>query len=479
MKRRPPLYKHQEETVDFLMNRKGSAVLSEQGTGKTRSVIEFVNRKFIDRNYRVLIVCPATLINVWKEEILKFSNFNDHWVLRHSNFKKRIQPVEDFKPGWYIINYEGLRTIRNKSNLMAGGRDWNVVVADEMTRIKNPNAKQSKAMHDFSRPKGKFSPIRIGITGTPISQSPLDAFSQFKFVEPRLFGEHFYSFRNRYAVMDKGYASGHSFQKVTGYKHLEEIRKKMFEVSIRHTKKDCLDLPDKTYQVHKVDWEPANRKVYSDLSKELVAEIQKEETSETIAVPNALSKLMKLRQVCNGFIFTPEGDCVEVSKEPEKIKVLIDLIQDNPDQLIVWAYFKKDIVNITEALEGAGISYSRVSGLEEVQDRQEAVRKLQDGEVKVCIAQSGVAQYGLTMTAAKTAIFYSQGFSAEERMQAEDRNHRIGTKDKVLYIDLVMRDSVDESINKILSGKKSMASQMTSKDLENILYGTPKGGFNE
>jgi len=465
---RPPLYAHQEETVEFLMQRKNAAVLSEQGTGKTRSVIEFVNRKFPFRDFRILVVCPATLINVWKEEIMKFADHHDHFVLRGSTMHKRLEAVKKFRPGWYIINYEGLRAIRKKSNFLAGGRDWSVVVADEMTRIKNPEAKQSKAMHDFSRNGGNFNPIRIGLTGTPITQSPLDAFSQFKFVEPRLFGDKFYSFRNRYAVMERKFVSGRSFNIVSGYQHTEEITKKMFEVSIRHTKKQCLDLPDKVYQKIRVDWTPATRKVYKELGQEMISQL---EDGAIVAVGNALAKLAKLRQVCGGFVYGTDKT-TEITAKPEKITTMLEVIEDTPGQLLVWACFKKDLDNICKALDDNSVSFSRVTGEEDFEERAKAVRSLQEGKVKVVVAQSGVAQYGLTMTAAETAIFYSQGFSVEERMQAEDRNHRIGTKNAVRYIDLVMTDSVDESISEVLRKKKSVAKKMTRADLEKIVYGS-------
>lgn len=468
-RQRPPLYKHQEETVNFLLSRRSAAILSEQGTGKTRSVIEFVNRKYITRNYRILVVCPATLINVWKEEINKYSNFNDHWILKGGTLERRIKPVEVFDPGWYIVNYEGLRAIRKKSNLLAGGRDWDVVIADEMTRIKNPTAKQSIAMHDFSRPGGKFNPIRIGLTGTPITQSPLDVFSQFKFVEPKIFGEQFYTFRNRYAVVEKRYIGGRSFNEIKDFKNTEEITQKMFTVSIRHTKKACLDLPEKVYQKVKVDWHPGNKKFYNSLSKELIASLK---DGETIAVPNALAKLTKLRQVCNGFIHTENG-VKELDKGSEKLSALLDLIEDAPGAVIVWGCFRKDIRNFKSVLSKAKISFVTVSGEDTVEERGKSVAAFQKGGIKVCIAQSGVAQYGITMTIAETAIFYSQGFSAEERMQAEDRNHRIGTKSKVRYIDLVMKDSVDESISEVLSKKKSMAKRMTNVELKNLVAGTP------
>jgi SNF2 family DNA or RNA helicase len=469
---RPPLYAHQEETVEFLMQRKNAAVLSEQGTGKTRSVIEFVNRKFPFRDFRVLVVCPATLINVWKEEIMKFADHHDHFVLRGGTMHKRLESVKRFKPGWYLINYEGLRAVRKKSNVLAGGKDWSVVVADEMTRIKNPTAKQSKAMHDFSRPGGNFDPIRIGLTGTPITQSPLDAFSQFKFVEPRLFGDKFFAFRNRYAVMEKKHFSGRSFSVVSGYQHLDEITKKMFEVSIRHTKKQCLDLPDKIYQRVKVDWSPSSRKLYKELGRDLISEL---EDGSVVVVGNALAKLAKLRQVCGGFVYernseSPDPKAKEITPKPEKISTMLGIVEDTPGQLIVWACFKKDLDNICKALDDAGVSFGRITGNEDTAERAESVRALQANEIKVVVAQAGVAQYGLTMTAAETAIFYSQGFSAEDRMQAEDRNHRIGTKNAVRYIDLVMRDSVDESISEVLGKKKSMAQKMTRAELEKVVY---------
>lgn len=467
---RPPLFAHQEETVQYLMTKRCAAVLSEQGTGKTRSVIEFVNRKFPYAPYHVLVVCPSTLMNVWQSEIQKFSDFKKTYILKGSS-SQRIKMIEVFNPGWYVINYEGLRAVRNKTNIVAGGRDWAVVIADEMTRIKNPTAKQSKAMHDFSR-EGNFDPIRIGMTGTPITQSPLDVFSQYKFVEPRLFGSEFFRFKARYAIEEKQYMGSRSFNKIVGYKHTEEITSKMYEVSIRHTKKQCLDLPPKIFQKIQVEWDKEHRKIYDSLCIELIAEFE----DTVIAVPNALSKLAKLRQVCGGYVYKEYGGITRLIKNPEKLKALNELIEDTPGQLIVWAYFKQDIEDICNLLKHIKCGYTRITGREDIDQRQQAVDAFQKGSFKVIVVQCGVGQYGITLTNAQTAIFYSQGFSAEERMQAEDRSHRIGTKTSVLYIDLVMKDSVEEGICQVLDAKKVMATTLTdntmsSAEIRNLVTG--------
>jgi len=462
---RPPLFAHQEETVQYLLPRRCAAVLSEQGTGKTRSVIEYVNRKFVGKNYRILVVCPSTLMNVWHTEVQKFADFNQTYILKGSS-TQRIRLVEDFKPGWYVINYEGLRAVRNKTNLLAGGRDWAVVIADEMTRIKNPTAKQSKAMHDFARP-GNFDPVRIGLTGTPITQSPLDVFSQYKFVEPRLFGLEYYRFKARYAIEEKQFMGSRSFNKIVGYKNTAEITSKMYEASIRHTKKQCLDLPPKVFQKVQVEWDKEHRKLYDSLCTELIAEFK----DTVIAVPNALSKLAKLRQVCGGYVYKEHGGITRLIDKPEKLEALAQLIGDTPSQMIVWAYFKQDIEDICNMLKHIKCGYTRITGKEDIEQRAQAVDAFQEGKFKVIVVQCGVGQYGITLTNAQTAIFYSQGFSAEERMQAEDRNHRIGTKNSVLYIDLVMKDSVEEGICKVLEEKKVMAKSITSAEIVNLITG--------
>lgn len=462
------LFKHQEETARWLSTRSnGGAVLSEQGTGKTFSVIEYLNRR-VSAPEKILVVCPASITGVWQGEIKKFSPmYKDRvWVVSGTR-KKRLAMLHSKEPGIYIINYEGARSLRKDYNL-AKMKIWDVVIADEMTRIKNHKAQQSKALHDFV----KYSPrtMRIGITGTPITQSPLDAFSQFYFIDPGIFGTSWWEFRNRYSIVRKRVIQGRTFHEDVDYRNLDVLSQKIYKNSIRHTKDDCLDLPEKMYQRIEVKWRDDERDVYDQLKEDFIASVR----DSVLTASNALSKMSKLRQICGGWFYGEDGDAVLINekKRNSKMDTLIQLVEDASAPVIVWACFRQDIDAIEKELTKAKISYVTISGKIDKQERFNSADRFQRGGIKVAICQTDTAQYGLTLTAASTAIFYSQSWSVENRLQAEDRCHRIGQDDKCLYIDLVMEDSVEESISGILKSKKKVAdSVVDNQSIKSFLEG--------
>jgi len=461
------LFRHQEETARWLAGRTGGAVLSEQGTGKTYAVIEYLSRR--NRGLeKILVVCPASITGVWEGEIKKFSTqYKDMVYIVSGSRKKRLAILRSKEPGIYVINYEGVRALRNDHNL-AKMKCWDVVIADEMTRIKNHRAQQSKALHDFV----KYSPMttRIGLTGTPITQSPLDAFSQFYFIDPEVFGTSWWAFRNRYSVIKKRIMHGRTFQEIVDYQNLDMLSQKIYKNSIRHTKADCLDLPPKIYQKINIEWEKSDREIYDELSKEFITSVG----DSILTASNALAKMSKLRQLCGGWFYDSDGDTVKINaknKNP-KLETLMSIVKDASAPVIVWCCFRSDINNVEDAMDEIGASRITIAGKVDKDERFTAADLYQKGGIDVAICQTDTAQYGLTLTAASTAIFYSQSWSVENRLQAEDRCHRIGQNDKCHYIDLVMKDSIDGSISEILKSKKKIAdSVIDNKTMKDLLKG--------
>lgn len=400
-------------------------------------------------------------MGVWVYEIQKWSeHYHDKvWAMVGSR-DKRIKIAQSSRPGIFVINYEGVRALKKHCNLAT--LPWTGVIADEMTRIKTPSSLQSKAMHDFP----KHSPaIRIGLTGTPITNSPLDAFSQFKFIEPRLFGTNFMQFRHRYAELAVRHMGGRSFKEIVGYRNLEELTRKIYSLSIRHEKAQCLDIPPKSYQRIHLDWESKQRRAYIEMAENMIAEIG----NETIAVANVLSKLMKLRQICNGWIYTEDGTKF-FSKNP-KIQAVIDLLEDSATPTVIWVDFVADVKVLRSALDKHKIKYVSITGDLDIEQRQKNAEAFQGGNIPVVICQLAVAQYGITLTAADSAIFFSQSWSVEMREQAEDRIHRIGQERKATYYDLVMKESVDVSIAEALKKKSDLAKAIVGKDFEALVKG--------
>lgn len=462
-KKKWPLRAHQEETVRFLSGKKAAAVLSQQGTGKTRSVLEYLDRRAdVLGPERIIVVAPNTIVGVWVHEIQKWSeHYHDKvWAMTGTR-QKRIKMAQSSRPGIFVINYEGVRALRKHINLAK--LNWAVVIADEMSRIKTPSAQQSKAMHDF--PKHSKA-IRIGLSGTPITNSPLDAFSEYKFIEPRLFGQNFMQFRYRYAELQEKFFGGRRFKDVVGFKNLDELTRKIYSISIRHEKKHCLEIPPKTYQRIVLPWQPKQKAAYDTMAESLIAEIG----GKVVAVPNVLSKLAKLRQICGGWAYTGDGGATHFPSNP-KAQAVVDLLEDASAPTVIWCDFVEDVRLLRKTLDKNKISHLSITGDLDLDERQRNAERFQKGNVAAVICQLAVAQYGITLTAAESAIFFSQSWSVEQREQAEDRIHRLGQEKKTTYYDLVMEESVDVAIAESLKKKSKLASKIVGKDFEALVRG--------
>lgn len=424
---------------------RGAALLMEMGTGKTLTTIASIGRAFLNGLIsRALIVAPLSVANVWAEEFEKFAAFDYVLAVLEGDSGKKADTLRHMTGTdlqVVVLNYES--TWRLEEEL----RKWkpDVIVCDESSRIKNPNAKQSKALHRLA----KLAKYRLILTGTPIQNNPLDFFSQYKVLDESIFGPSYYAFRSRYATL-----GGYGNHQIVGYKNLPELVQKAHSVAYRVTKEEALDLPEMVDETRYVTLDPQGMKIYESLEAASYAELLKGE----VVVRNILTQLLRLQQVTGGFIRDDEGGPVQqVSKA--KLVALEEIIEDvlgEGNKLVIFARFVPEIEAICKLLEGKGIKHSVISG--EVRNRTEQVQQFQeDPEVKVFVGQIQTTGLGLTLTAASTAVFYSLDFNYANYSQARARIHRIGQRNTCTYIHLVAKGTIDEKVLKALQRKEDVA----------------------
>ncbi len=446
-------YQHQKIAFNFALQKleeQGcAALLMDMGLGKSLTSIAITGQLFNDKKIeRVLVICPTSIIGVWLEEFKKFADF-DYCIeaIIGTTMSKRKDKLKLLchKIGLKvaIINYEATWRMEKELNIYKP----DIIICDESQKIKNPSASQSKTIHRL----GVKAKYKIILTGTPVQNSPMDVFSQWKFLDPNIFGLSFYAFRNHYAVM-----GGYYNHQILRYKNMDELTSKAHSVAYRITKEEALDLPEQIFLNRYCELEPTARKIYDTVVKESYAELMDGEITAT----NVLTKLMRLSQIAGGHVKDDEGRMQVISKSKlnELRDIMEDVIIDNKKKLVIFARFIPEIESIKSLAREMDIRYSYITGEIKTEERSEMCSKFQnDNNIKLFIAQIQTAGLGITLTAADTAVFYSLDFNYANYSQAIARTHRIGQKNTCTYINLIATETVDEKILKALESKQDIA----------------------
>jgi SNF2 family DNA or RNA helicase len=349
----------------------------------------------------------------------------------------------------YIINYEGARIITE--NLLH--RDFDLLVCDESHALKEPTSLRSKACYRLSQ----NIKHKIIMTGTPILNSPLDVFAQYRVLSPTVYGLSWYRFRARYAIM-----GGYMNKMVIKYVNMKDFKARLFVCSTIKTKEECLDLPDKLYETIRLDLPQDQRSMYKDLKDAFIAEFQ----DKIVSAPVMLTRLMRFSQITAGFYKTIQGEEHAFKTNP-KTDWLIEWVKDNQKKIVVFCRFHKEIDMLKAALAEVGIGSVCVDGRNT--DRMDSIHRFDnDPECKVFIGQIQVAGQGINLQSASYCTFLSNSYSYGERRQAEDRIHRIGQKSNCTYFDIVYRDTIDEKLLKVLAKKEELAKYCT-KDIVQLV----------
>jgi SNF2 family DNA or RNA helicase len=464
-------YAHQLTALEKSWNRENYAYFMEMGTGKTKVLIDNLAMLYDKGKVNgALIIAPKGVVGTWYNQEIPThlpNHIENVTTLWQSNITKKQKESLDeiLKVGEelhiLIMNVEAFSTTKGvefATRFLNSHRP--LIAIDESTTIKNPKAKRTKNIINLSN----LARYRRVMTGSPVTKNPLDLFTQCYFLDPYLLGhESYYSFRMRYAIMKTANISGRQIQLVSGFKNLGELSEKLKPFSYRVLKEDCLDLPDKIYMKRNITLTSDQLKLYDQMRKEALATLNGKVTSTV----NALTQLMRLQQITCGHFTADDGSTQAIKNN--RITELMDVLEETEGKAIIWAHYQYDITNIIKEVvkvHGPG-SIVDYYGLTPQDERQGNIKKFQDDpKCRFIVGTPATGGYGITLTAANTVIYYSNGYDLEKRLQSEDRAHRIGQQKSVTYVDLMCDSTVDEKIVKSLRKKINIASEVLGEELK-------------
>ena len=463
-------YEHQLKALEMSWTKETFAYFMEMGTGKTKVLID--NMAMLYDKGKIdgaLIIAPKGVIGTWHNQELPAhlpNHIENVTVLWQANITKgqsrKLGTL--FKTGEelhiLIMNIEAFSTAKGTQfaqKFMLSHKT--LMVVDESTTIKNPKANRTKNILQLAD-RAQYRRI---LTGSPVTKNPLDLFTQCYFLDPyHLDHQSYYSFRTRYAIMKTAHIAGRSIQLVAGFKHLDELSKKLKPFSYRVLKEDCLDLPDKIYMKRIITLTPEQLKVYKQMKEEALAILNE----KTVTTVNALTQLMRLQQITCGHFVADDGTTQEIKSN--RLNELMDILDEIEGKAIIWAHWQADIKNIVKEIKkvhgpGSVVDYYGLTPQDQRDKNREAFQN--DSKVRFIVGTPQTGGYGITLTAANTVIYYSNGYDLEKRLQSEDRAHRIGQHKPVTYVDILAEETVDEKIVKALRKKINIASEVLGEEL--------------
>ena len=464
-------YKHQMTALEKSWHKETYAYFMEMGTGKTKVLID--NMAMLYDKGKIdgaLIIAPKGVVKTWYEQEIP-THLPDHienvTVLWQPNITKKqqekLETLFEIETALHILvmNVEAFSTEKGIKFASKFLNSHKVLMAiDESTTIKTPTAKRTKNIIQL----GAYAKYRRIMTGSPVTKNPLDLYTQCYFLDPYLLDHaSYYSFRNRYAIMKTMHVRGRSIQVVHKFQNLGELSETLKPFSYRVLKEDCLDLPPKNFTKRHITLTTDQRKIYDQMKKEAMAMLNGKVTT-TMTV---LTQLMRLHQITCGHFTSDDGSTQLIPNN--RITELMNILEETDGKVIIWANYQRDvnqiIKNVTEKYEKESIV--DYYGLTPQDERQDNIRKFQsDPKCRFMVGTPSTGGYGITLTAANTIIYYSNGYDLEKRLQSEDRAHRIGQKKNVTYIDIIAEDTVDEKIVKALREKINIASEVMGEDLK-------------
>ena len=476
-------FDHQVKALEQGWNKHEFGFFMEMGTGKSKVLIDNIGILHLNYNLEfALIIAPKGVYRNWvaKEIPEHMSDDVPYRVIRwvsspNKTQQKELKSVADKFDGLtiFVINVEAFSTVKgqNAGKWLAqrfGGRG--LIAIDESTTIKNHKAKRTKALLKIA---AGFQFRRL-LTGSPITKSPMDVYSQCEFLRPGLLGfASYYAFQGRYAVINRRTMGAHSFQQIVGFKNLDELTERIDRYSFRVLKKDCLDLPDKIYTVRYVGLTDEQAKMYKSIQETAIVML---ESGDLVTAPAVITQLLRLQQVMSGHLKTDDGDTIYFPSR--RVDALKEILEEHAGKVIIWSRFRYDIIQITKVLAETYGEESVASYYGDTTDnaRNDIVKQFQspDSKLRFFVGNPATAGYGLTLTEADLVVYYANDFNLETRIQSEDRAHRIGQKNNVTYIDLITEGSIDEKIVKSLRDKIDIGAQVLGEQAREWLTLKPQ-----
>jgi hypothetical protein len=432
----PGLYKpfdHQRVTAEFLSTRQRAFCFNEAGTGKTSSVIwaaDYLMNQGVVK--RALVICPITIMySAWQADVFKTAMHRSVGVAYGpaAKRKKILSGEYDF----IVTNYDGVGILRDEIK----NGDFDLIIVDEANAYKSTSTVRWKTLAKLVQPHTRLWML----TGTPASQSPLDAFGLARLVSPDNVPKYSTAWRDK--VM----------QQVTRFKWIPKpsARQAVFDAlqpAIRFSKAECLDLPEVLYQTREVPLTTQAAKYYKVLKEEMLVEA----AGEQISAVNAAARLSKLLQVSGGAVYSDTREVVEFDISP-RLKALDEVLEETVNKVLIFVPFTHTIELVARHLTENGVTNEIINGAVSAGERQRIVNRFQTAtDPRVLVIQPQAASHGVTLTAADTIVFWSPVMSVETYLQCVARIDRVGQKNRMTVVHLQGSD-VERRMYQMLQGK--------------------------
>ena len=475
-------YKHQLDCWRASKDRESFALFMDMGCGKSKVIIDNAGYLFLNKRIDGLVVVApkGTYLN-WVENELPIHTSEAvptrvaYWSScarkeEREALRKLHQPGGTLRT--LVVNVEAMSSERAVDEVVDFVKRYKcMLTVDESTTIKNPSAKRTKILINV----GKLAKYRRICSGNPIPNGPLDLYSQSEFLQRNLLGySNYFAFRNRFAVMQDQKFGQRSFKRVVGYRDLDALKQLMRKFSFIIKKADCLDLPPKVYQTVDVAMGPRQTEAYNKMVQDAYIQL---EGGDQVTAPMVLTQLVRLHQIACGFLKPDHMDEVPFGEPNERLSTLLDLLDQAPGKVIIWASYRHNVRQIVAAISEKYGKESVVDFYGETSDddRKHARKAFQDPDstVKYIVSNPASGKFGNTWTQGTTVVYYSNSYNLEDREQSEDRSHRIGQfgavhapgeDPSVLYIDLRVRGTVDDKIIRVLRNKKKLTDEIVQSN---------------
>lgn len=467
-------FDHQLEIFERTKSDQCHAMFLEQGTGKSKIAIDTFSHQYLDGQINaVIVVAPNGVHRNWvTDELVTHASpaiplrayaYASSKATTKAQERELDALLKHNGLSFLAISYDAWMTERGKKFVWKMMKNRKVFLTlDESHRIKTPNAKRTRSI----LLGGKHAVTRRILSGTPITNGPFDIYSQMLFLDP-LFWKRtlniasFSAFKSYFGVWDRGY--NRTLQKeydvLVDYKNLDELSEVVKDASSRVTKEQVLDLPDKLYTKRYYEMSPSQKRVYEALDKEFSVWL---EDGNLVTAQLTITRMLRLQQVLCGYI-PADGDDEPTElidrKNNPRLNQLREVMDDVQGKTIIWATWTRDIDMIMEELTAMGRKPVRYDGTLNDDQREESKQRFKRGDATDFVANSQMSE-GLTLTEANTVIYYNNSYKLLDRMQSEDRAHRIGQKHPVLYVDLVCPGTRDENAIESLVAKHDVASSI-------------------
>lgn len=470
-------YRHQVIALKKCLSQPNTALLLDPGLGKTKIAIDDIGARYLrDKLSKVLILAPKVVLGIWEEEIEKHmpDNIPRNTYRIIGSKEKRIkilkEAIENSKNNpdelhIIIMTYDSLAV--RKSTTGSKHDDYyklvnkfkpEAVICDESQLIKSHSSARSKAAWRM----GKNAKHRLILTGTMITKNPLDVFGQYRFLDERIFGTRWAPFKSKFAIF-----GGYGGYQIIGWQNLELLRDAVHQIAVRMRKEDCLDLPEKTFVKVPVELEEKTRRIYNQMKKEMITEIQGEQFTAEIA----MVKSLRLQQIAGGFISKTEDDdriIIPVGGY-EKINSTVELTKlkiDEGSKVVIYAKYIWELKQLYERCNKEGLNPLLIYG-ETKDEEMDKYRHLfqEDDKHKVMIMQTSKG-IGITLHAANVGIFHSLSYRYDDYRQCQDRIHRIGQDKKVTYYVMIAENTIDNHIYNSVLLKQDFSEYVQDKKMK-------------